>query len=199
MEKYLVIIILVVLVYYLFNCWVENKINNILKTKEGFAETTGGGDVASSINTLSQIANDLQTGKGLKVPGVLNILGALNTDGDINTKGAINAKSAINAKGGINIDGDINVGGNINLKKRLFIGETNMEWGSIISVKGGQKEGGYFDFLNETGSRQCYLMGKPDGAYFSENLRINKKLFVGEKNRDILRELDILSARIDAI
>ena len=200
MEKYLIIIILVVLAYYVHRYCIQIEIEKILKTKEGFAATSGSdADVANSINTLAQIAKDLQAG-GITVPGNLNIKAAINTTGDINTesainaKGAINASGAINAKGGINstsgvvnIDGDINAGGNINLKKRLFIGEKNMEWGSIISIKGGQKEGGYFDFLNENGDRQCYLMGKPDGAMFSNNLTVNGNII---KN-DMYRKYDV--------
>ena len=202
MEKYLVIIILVVLTYYLFNCWVENKVNNILKTKEGFAGTTGStndADVASSINTLAQIAKDLQAG-GLTVPGALNIKGVINTDSDINAKGGINATGAINAKGGINstsgvinIDCDINAGGNINLKKNIFLGDGKQDWGSVVSIRGGVNDNGYLEFKNKEDVRQCYLMGKPDGALFSQNLRVSGDLIV--KDRNILAELDDIKNR----
>ena len=71
MEKYIVFIILVVLAYYLHNCWVENKINNILKTKEGFVDTinTSDPDLVKSITTLGQVCKDLQGQNGLTVPG----------------------------------------------------------------------------------------------------------------------------------
>ena len=95
MEKYLIIIILVVLAYYLHRYCIQIEIEKILKTKEGFAGTTGDdADVASSINTLAQIAKDLQAG-GLTVPGALNIKSVINTDGNITTKGAINASGGI--------------------------------------------------------------------------------------------------------
>ena len=195
MEKYLVFIILVVLVYYLFNCWVENKVNNILKTKEGFAGTTGStndADVASSINTLAQIAKDLQAG-GLTVPGALNIKAGINTDGDINAKSAINATGDINTKGVINATGDINAGGNINIKKNIFLGDGKQDWGSVVSIRGGINDNGYLEFKNKEDVRQCYLMGKPDGAMFSQNLRVSGDLIV--KDRNILAELDDIKKR----
>ena len=111
MEKYLVIIVLVVLVYYLFNCWVENKINHILKTKEGFAGTTciaNDADIAKSINTLSQIAKDLQAG-GLTVSDALNIKGTINTDGDITTKGKISADGVVTANKDLIVNGMFSV------------------------------------------------------------------------------------------
>jgi len=95
MEKYLVIIILVVLAYYVHRYCIQIEIEKILKTKEGFAATSGSdADVANSINTLAQIAKDLQAG-GITVPGNLNIKAAINTDGSITTKGAINASGGI--------------------------------------------------------------------------------------------------------
>ena len=178
MQKYLVIIILIVLTYYLFNCWFENKINNILKTKEGFAATGGDADVASSINTLSQIANDLQTGKGLKVPGVLNILGALNTDGDIN------------AKGGINSDGLITGKDSMKLTQNIYLGDGKQKWGSVINLRGGIAEDGnygYIDFKNKDDIRQCILQGIQNGAKFTNNLIVDGTLTVG--TTDILKEL----------
>ena len=95
MEKYLVIIILVVLAQYVHRYCIQIEIEKILKTKEGFAATSGSdADVASSINTLAQIAKDLQAG-GINVPGNLNIKAAINTDGSITAKGAINASGGI--------------------------------------------------------------------------------------------------------
>jgi len=185
MERYIVFIILVVLAYYLFNCWVENKVNNILKSKEGFAGTTGStndADVASSINTLAQIAKDLQAG-GINVPGALNIKGALDIKGAINTDGVINAKDIINT------DSDINAKG-MNIKKNIFVGDGKQDWGSVVSIRGGINDNGYLEFKNKEDARQCYLMGKPDGAMFSENLRVNGDLIV--KGRNILAELDDL-------
>ena len=111
MEKYLVFIILVVLAYYLFNCWVENKINHILKTKEGFAGTMGDVDDTQvmSINTLAKIATDLKTGKGLQTSDALNIKGTINTDGDITTKGKISADGVVTANKDLIVNGMFSV------------------------------------------------------------------------------------------
>ena len=83
MEKYIVFIILVVLAYYLHNCWVENKINNILKTKEGFVDTinTSDPDLVKSITTLGQVCKDLQGQNGLTVPGKITCGGDVNITG----------------------------------------------------------------------------------------------------------------------
>ena len=117
MEKYLILLIIIVVVYYLFRYCIQLEVEKIIKTKEGFAATTGGdADVASSINTLAQIANDLQTGKGLNVPGVLNILGAINTDETINAK------------------------------KNLSVGNGSQQLAGSIILKGGTTEDGYIVF-----------------------------------------------------
>ena len=202
MEKYLVIIILVVLTYYLFNCWVENKVNNILKTKEGFAGTTGStndADVASSINTLAQIAKDLQAG-GLTVPGALNIKAGINTDGDINAKSAINATGAINAKGGINTDGNINAKGRINTdetinaKKTISVGNTTNQWGGSVVLKGGIEENSYIVFQDNKENNLCRLMGVSDGVSFDKNLRVSGDLIAQGsviRNNPIYRNHDV--------
>ena len=195
MEKYLIIIILVVLAYYLHRYCIQIEIKKILKTKEGFADTinTSDPDLVKSITTLGQVCKDLQAG-GLTVPGALNIKSVINTDGDITTKGAINATGDINAKGVINATGDINAGGNINLKKNIFLGDGKQDWGSVVSIRGGVNDNGYLEFKNKEDERQCYLMGKPDGAYFSKNLTVDGNITVnGEVNRNnpIYRKHDI--------
>ena len=83
MEKYFVILILIVISYSLYNCWVDNKIEKILKTKEGFAETLtkSDSDLFQSITTLGQIADKLQGSNGLTVPGKMNCIGGVNVTG----------------------------------------------------------------------------------------------------------------------
>ena len=217
MEKYLVIIILVVLAYYVHRYCIQIEIEKILKTKEGFAATSGSdADVASSINTLAQIAKDLQAG-GLTVPGPLNIKAAINTTGDINTESAINAKGAINtsgvinAKGGINSTGGvINTDSDINAKgmkitKSLSLGDGTQDWGSVVSIRGGINDNGYLEFKNKEDVRQCYLMGKPDGAMFSANLRVSGDLIAQGsviRNNPIYRNHDVagyIQTEVDGI
>ena len=84
MEKYLIIIILVVLAYYLHRYCIQIEIKKILKTKEGFADTinTSDPDLVKSITTLGQIAKDLQAG-GLKIPGNLTVTGTIKTGTDL--------------------------------------------------------------------------------------------------------------------
>ena len=83
MEKYLFIIILLTLAYYLHNCWVENKIEKMLKMKEGFIDTvnTSDPDLVKSITTLGQVCKDLQGQNGLTIPGKMNCIGDVNITG----------------------------------------------------------------------------------------------------------------------
>lgn len=83
MEKYFVILILIVISYSLYNCWVDNKIEKILKTKEGFADTLtkSDSDLLQSITTLGQIADKLQGPNGLTVPGKMNCISGVNVTG----------------------------------------------------------------------------------------------------------------------
>ena len=70
MEKYLVIILVILLMYTLYQCW-----NLATVTTEGFGDATVPTDVDTnnSIKTLAQLATDLQSGGGLKVPGVQSL------------------------------------------------------------------------------------------------------------------------------
>jgi hypothetical protein len=65
MEKYLVIILLILLMFAIYQCWNLGTV-----TTEGFAEVATNVDTNSSIATLAQVATALQTG-GLTVPGTL--------------------------------------------------------------------------------------------------------------------------------
>jgi len=70
MEKYLVIILVILLMYTVYQCW-----NFATVTTEGFADATvpTNVDTNNSIKTLAQLATDLQSGGGLKVPGVQSL------------------------------------------------------------------------------------------------------------------------------
>ena len=41
MEKYLIFLIIIIIVYYLFRYCIQLEVEKIIKTKEGFAGTTG--------------------------------------------------------------------------------------------------------------------------------------------------------------
>ena len=87
MEKYLVIILVIILIYSVYKCW-----NLATVTTEGFADATPkpaevptNVDTNNSIATLAQLAKDLQEGGGLKVPGTL-ISPTLTAKSEINVK-----------------------------------------------------------------------------------------------------------------
>ena len=71
MEKYLLILVILFIGYYLFKCGTSNKV-------EGFADaqTVNGVDESNAINTLAKIAKDILDGGGLKVAG------NIQTEGD---------------------------------------------------------------------------------------------------------------------
>ena len=92
MEKYLVIFLVILLMYTVYQCW-----NLRTVTTEGFAEVPTNVDTNNSIKTLAQLAADLQSGGGLKVPGDLNVLGGslvASSSGDQKS-----SKLSINADG----------------------------------------------------------------------------------------------------
>ena len=79
MEKYLVIILLILSIYTVYQCW---KLATV--TTEGFADASvpTNVDTNNSIATLAQLATDLQSGGGLKVPGNLNVQGVQTLTND---------------------------------------------------------------------------------------------------------------------
>ena len=83
MQKYLIILILVIIAYYLHRYCIQFEIEKILKTKEGFADTvnTSDPDLIKSITTLGQIVTDLQDLNGLTVPGKMNCISGINVTG----------------------------------------------------------------------------------------------------------------------
>ena len=204
MEKYLVIIILVVLVYYLFNCWFENKINNILKLKEGFVEETCGtnnvidnADIAKSINTLAQITKDLQAG-GLTVPGALNIKGVINTDGDITTKGKISADGVVTANKDLIVNGMFSVSSSGDDKIQNPTNDLRMN--NIGIQFGGINNGREIDSAQITAGLHekdsLYIVGMSTGKdvntrkvnmWAEGGFRVDGPLYV--KKRDILQEI----------
>jgi len=64
MEKYLIILVIIFVLYYAYSCWTSNKV-------EGFADaqTINGVDESNAIQTLATIAKDILEGGGLKVAG----------------------------------------------------------------------------------------------------------------------------------
>jgi len=76
MEKYLVIILVILLMYTVYQCF-----NLSMTTTEGFAEVATNVDTNNSIKTLAQLAADLQSGGGLKVPGNLHVKGTMHLEG----------------------------------------------------------------------------------------------------------------------
>lgn len=130
MEKYLIILIITIICYYIFRYCIQLEVEKLIKTKEGFADTINksDSDLIKSITTLGQIATDLQT-NGLKVPGNLNVTGTINTDNVITAKGAINASSLSVGSGTISTSGQINCGtvisSNLVASGRNILGELN--------------------------------------------------------------------------
>ena len=200
MEKYLVFIILVVLAYYLFNCWVENKINHILKTKEGFAGTMGDVDDTQvmSINTLAKIATDLKTGKGLQTSDALNIKGTINTDGDITTKGKISADGIVTANKDFIVNGMFSVSSSGDDKIQNPTNDLRMN--NIGIQFGGINNGREIDSAQITAGLHekdsLYIVGMSTGKdvntrkvnmWAEGGFRVDGPLYV--KKRDILQEI----------
>ena len=74
MEKYLVILIVLFIVYYLYSCWTSQKI-------EGFADAVSIdlADDKNAVNTLANMARDIMAG-GFKVAGKLNVADDVTTE-----------------------------------------------------------------------------------------------------------------------
>jgi hypothetical protein len=77
MEKYIIIIIVLVLVYYLHRYCVQTEVEKFINIKENFgnAVTVDAVDDNNAINILAKIAKDLQEGGGLKVKGKIDVAG----------------------------------------------------------------------------------------------------------------------------
>jgi len=102
MEKYLVVLIITIICYYIFRYCIQLEVE---KMKEGFVDTvnTSDPDLIKSITTLAQVCKDLQK-DGLKVPGDLTVTGILNASslsvgsGTISTTGQIKGDTIISSK-----------------------------------------------------------------------------------------------------
>jgi hypothetical protein len=90
MNKYFLILIILVTVYYLQ----YNTIENFAETEQ----SVGGVDDANAINTLAQLAKKLMDG-GAKVPGNLSVTGDLNATGNLNITGNILGVGNISSEG----------------------------------------------------------------------------------------------------
>jgi len=151
MEKYLIILIITIICYYVFRYCVQLEVEKIIKTKEGFANTSDS-DLINSITTLGQIATDLQK-DGVKVPGNLNVIGTINTDNDITAK-AITAKGAINASslsvGSGQINGGTIISSNLVASGRNILDELNSLRTGLKTVSS--------DFANYKGGMRLFTM-----------------------------------------
>ena len=111
--------------YTVYQCW-----NSTLVRTEKFGETTPtpatvsiNVDVVNSIQKLSQIALDLQSGAGLKVPGDLNAL------------------SNANIMGNSTVGGDQSVAGNSTVNSQTVKGNSTVNSQTVtgnLSVNGSQ-------------------------------------------------------------
>ena len=129
MEKYLVIILLILSIYTVYQCW---KLATV--TTEGFADATvpTNVDTNNSIATLAQLATDLQSGGGLKVPGVLSIANDkwhTSLDGKMRAHYGTNSRTYFGSQDGYSwrnkADGDImslDNTGNLNVTGTLTTG-----------------------------------------------------------------------------
>ena len=103
MEKYLIIFIILIVLYYLHKCWVENLIDAKVR-KENFSNSSGGGaDDSTAIQALGAIAKDLMSGGGLKVPGDTSFAGVANFAKDIKVAGTSSVTGITKSTGGIEI------------------------------------------------------------------------------------------------
>jgi len=95
----------------------------------------------SAIKNLSDIANALQSGKGIQVPGKLvvngetdlmgsvyklKVAGETNLEGSLNVKGETNLASSLNVKGETNLSSSLSVVGVSNLNTLNVKAETNL-------------------------------------------------------------------------
>jgi len=86
MEKYLIIIGILVILFYLMQ---ENN-------KEDFSNSLGGGaDDTAAVQTLAKLASQLMAG-GATVPGDLNVSGKINGTGDVTFNGNLAIKNGLN-------------------------------------------------------------------------------------------------------
>jgi len=183
--KIIVIIFLILLTYqiYQLNCTVYKE------GFEGTPQSVGGIDDSNSINTLAQISKQLMTG-GLTVPGNMNVSGNTNVTGDSKITGALGVDKTLNVTGNTTLGSTLNVTGSIIIKDGALDIKPAGDWGSNLSLTGGNKEAPFVNFMNKAdGKRNGFIKGDPDKFFISNNVEIGGNILtVGGRN--ILAEID---------
>jgi hypothetical protein len=198
MEK-IYIVILLIIIYLVYRDFLKDS---SIQNNENFENITlGNADDQNAINKLAQIANDLMKG-GTTVPGNLNIEGNVDVKrgsqikfardqhqylawtADVDgpqlrgwTGGKLSMASPAKDSLIWNNDGVI-VNGSSKITGNLTVGDGKHEWSNLIQVFSGQKQGGFIEFLNKDGGRNCYVMGNPNETVISNDLSIGGNLKV---------------------
>ena len=114
MEKYLILFIILIVLYYLHMCWIDSLVDAKIR-KESFSNSAGSGmDDSTAIQALGSIAKDLMSGGGLKVPGDSSLVGGLKVQGDTSFAG------------GLKVQGDTSVAGVANFAKDIKVADRNI-------------------------------------------------------------------------
>jgi len=115
MEKYLILFVILIVLYYLHTCWVDSLVDAKIR-KENFADSSSSGmDDSTAIQALGSIAKDLMSGGGLKVQGDSSFAGVANFAKDIKVtdRNILAELNAINTRlkelAGRNIVGELDV------------------------------------------------------------------------------------------
>ena len=99
MEKYLLLFIIFIILFYFHKCWIENLIKSEIK-KETFSNSAGSGmDDSTAIQALGSIAKDLMSGGGLKIQGDSSFASVANFAKDVKVTGQLNASNILLSKG----------------------------------------------------------------------------------------------------
>lgn len=160
MEKYIIILVILLIMYYLFTC--------LNSTKENFADASASNmDDATAIQTLAQLSKQLMAG-GITIPGNVNIQGDLVFPNKTNIKGA----------------GRLNIGGEEALyilnKSGVTIGKESGGTGDLV-VQGNQSVGGNETVngnMTVTGVTTCTTLKIGDATLTWDG---NKKMLVLDK------------------
>ena len=128
MEKYLIIILIILVIYYLIKCW-NIKVEYFADTSKPAVQEQSitGSDDTNAINTLAKIAKQLMDG-GLTVPGQMTVTNKVIVDQLVVNKdstftGIVNASTDVNTKGKLTVDGIITANTDINTTGTLTVGK----------------------------------------------------------------------------
>lgn len=186
MEKYLFILIIAIICYYLYTC---------LNVKENFADVsiteTSAVDETNAINILAKIAADLQSGKGLRVLGDLNVDKSVKITGAKTTPANAGDKMTWfnHADGNNYIRGNTYVSGNLYLPYTkadvIQLGDKFL----LSGVGDGHANDGWLRMLNKE-NKQFY------GGFAANELYTATGNING---RNIFAELDALRRDLDYI